>query len=68
MYTEFYRGGGLLDLPLVALFLFLGAFLGVVLFATRRRDTERLARLAGLPLEEDAPRQPHNHPEGIRHG
>jgi cytochrome c oxidase cbb3-type subunit 4 len=58
MYRQFYSGMDLTHLPLFALFLFLGVFLGVVayLFVARRsRDFEGLAL---LPLaEQGAPEQ-----------
>lgn len=56
MYQEFYRGSQLLHLPLVALVIFLGVFVGTFLwlFVIQRKST-RFETLALLPLEGDAP-------------
>lgn len=61
MYQEFYRGSQLLHLPLFALLLFLGVFVGtcVWIFIVQRKSP-KFRKLAMLPLEGDSnwnPRQ-----------
>jgi hypothetical protein len=52
MYSEFFRGHHLIELPLASSVLFAALFLGVVvwLFLERRQRFEQAAR---LPLDED---------------
>ena len=56
MYRSFYEGSDLLHLPILALILFLGVFLGVVayVYVVRRKD-DRFDELANLPLRDDVP-------------
>lgn len=65
MYRSFYEGSELLGLPVLALFLFLVVFVGVVfrLYVTGRKDP-RYDELANLPLRDDAPA---TRGEGARH-
>ena len=52
MYKAFYAGTGLTALPLFALALFLGFFLGVVFWALVVKRPADFAQLAALPLDE----------------
>ncbi len=59
MFQEWFAGGGQLSWPLVGLALSLAAFGAVIARLWRgRRDGDEFARLARLPLEDDAPRPP----------
>ena len=54
MFSEFFRARGeLLVWPLIGLFLFLAAFLGVLFRVFFRSKGESLDRIASLPLEGD---------------
>ena len=66
MYRSFYEGSDLLHLPLLALVLFLGIFVGVVawVYVVRRRDP-RFDELAHMPLQDD---EPASCGDGARHG
>jgi len=57
MYQQFYSDGVFLHLPLVALFVFLTAFVGVIAWAVwlapRGRVAPELERIAALPLYDN---------------
>lgn len=67
MYQEFYRGSQFLHLPLFALLLFVGVFVGtcVWLFVFQRKSP-RFQRLSMLPLEGDSS-SPWNSTQEARH-
>ena len=52
MWKEFYASASLLDLPVVAMWLFIGTFIGVVVRAivAKKSDDDTLRM---LPLEDD---------------
>jgi hypothetical protein len=52
MWKEFYSSASLLDLPVVAMWLFMGTFVGVVVRAilAKKSDDDTLRM---LPLEDD---------------
>lgn len=52
MYREFFRHSTVLSLPLLAMLLFIAAFVVVVIRALRRRSTTEFNHLAAMPLED----------------
>jgi hypothetical protein len=52
MIREFLAGKALLDLPIVAMLLFLLLFLGVLLRVASRARSESYRRMALLPLDD----------------
>ncbi len=51
MFQQFYSGNELLIWPLIGFLLFLGAFVGVLLYVfIGLRDRDKVDRLASLPL------------------
>lgn len=52
MYREFFRHSTVLSLPMIAMMLFVGAFIGVVLYAARRRAAPEFEEMAAMPLED----------------
>ena len=54
MFQQFYANNPLLFWPLVGLVIFLVSFAGAMLYVfIGLRDKEKVAQLAGLPLESD---------------
>lgn len=65
MYQSFYEGSDLLHLPIVAMWIFLALFAGVLVWvAVAGRDRRRFEAVARLPLDEDAPRRDHGGRDG----
>jgi cytochrome c oxidase cbb3-type subunit 4 len=52
MYSEFFRGHHLIDLPLASSVLFIALFLGVIAWLFLER-TQRFEQAARQPLEDD---------------
>lgn len=52
MYREFFRHSTALLLPTIAMILFIGTFVGVVVYALRRRAKPAFDHMAALPLED----------------
>ena len=58
MLRELFQGSSLLDLPVIAMLVFLAIFLGVLVWVLRRTRTPHFERMAALPLDDEvtAPR------------
>ncbi|MFO0628099.1 MAG: hypothetical protein U0325_21165 [Polyangiales bacterium] len=52
MYREFFRHSTLLSFPMAAMMLFIAAFVGVVIYASRRRASAEFNHMAALPLSD----------------
>lgn len=53
MYRWFYEGNALTSFPLYAMFLFVGIFVGVLVWAYSGQRRRRFEEAARLPLEDD---------------
>ena len=53
MYAWLFKGSELIAYPILALFLFLGAFLSVVVRAYGRGTARRFAPVAAMPLVDE---------------
>jgi len=55
MFQEAYRGSEILHLPMFALFLFIGVFVGTLVWLfVFQRHSDRFARLARIPLDAES--------------
>jgi hypothetical protein len=54
MYAWFYGGSPLIVYPLIALFLFLGVFIAVLIRTFAMRSFESYGPMAALPLSDEA--------------
>ncbi len=52
MFREFFLGGSLFDLPVIAMCLFLAIFLVVVARVCQRSRKQEYQRMASLPLKD----------------
>lgn len=52
MYREFFRHSTVLSLPMISMALFIATFIGVVVFAVRRRAKPEFDHMAAMPLED----------------
>ena len=66
MYASFYAGSPLIVYPLVALFLFLGVFIAVLIRTFALRSFESYGGMAAMPLS-DTTSQPETSNRGERH-
>jgi len=56
MFREFFQGGGLFILPLIAMGIFVAMFVVVVLRVGQRSRRAEYDRMASLPLDDAADR------------
>ena len=58
MWRQLFADASLFDLPIVAMCIFLAMFLAVLLRVLQRRRAPEYRRMAALPLDDDANRNP----------
>ncbi len=54
MFSELMKSSHLLDLPLIGMFLFIGVFVGTLIWVLRKSQGERYASMSQLPLSHDS--------------
>ena len=66
MFREFFNGGGLFVLPIIAMALFIAIFLTVILRVLQRSRQAEYRRMASLPLDDDNHSGDNNQPKEIK--